>query len=243
MSLQSRLIARRKAFPWKARNSGFALVVVLALLVLILVAVLAYFSRTSLQRQISSSSAANAEVELLAQSAMATVLEDFATEIEAGSSPEDASFVEAEVRVKRPRWVLDAGLGRYVSPSMVPQRAGDGGIPAIVKASRRETPFFTIKPGYASPAGGPTQGITRASNVSTETPSRNGRRMDKQRWNVARFLTNDESTTFAVPDWIYVSRDGSNPTDLACIVHTRIGRRPKSGEHDEGAPFFRAESY
>jgi len=191
------------------RESGAALVFVLAMLVLVLTVVLAFFSRATLNRQIASASASNTKVQLIFQTAEAYVLDDFQREIEAGST--QVSPTNLSVQIHRPITLTNVGIGvtNTWAPSMVPQRVGDAGITNIVKISRGGRAFFTNGEGYTS------NGTTRASAISTTNASANGRFMTKDRWNLPKLMADSETNAFVAPDWIYIDRQGNTPTDFS----------------------------
>lgn len=183
---------------------GVALVIILAFLVLLVGVVLAFFARAMSERQVSNSSANQTKAEILAQGALDQILGDLKQEIADGST-------ESTI-----------GATTIYTPTsgtnMVPQLAGSsgtGGLENLVKRSAY---------GIAFSAGG----IQRAANVSTLSKSQNGRFIPPSRWNKPLLLpksdqsaTNDVDWTpvgatgagwASAPDWIYVARDGSNPT-------------------------------
>ncbi len=183
---------------------GVALVIILAFLVLLVGVVLAFFARAMSERQVSNSSANQTKAEILAQGALDQILGDLKQEIADGST-------EANI-----------GTSTIYTPTsgtnMVPQLAGSsgtGGMENLLKRSAYGIPFS---------AGG----IQRAANVSTLSKSQNGRFIPPARWNKPLLLpksdqsaTNDIDWTplgatgagwASAPDWIYVARDGSNPT-------------------------------
>lgn len=176
-------------------NQGFALVVILAFVVLLTVLVLAYFSYSSLQRQISSSSSSQATVDIFAQGAINTLVSDFKQEIYAGST--NSTYGTNTVSIP-------------LAPSnAAPVRVGtQTNLPNLVKRSAGGQAFFP---------GGPS----RASSVSSTMASRNGRSISLARWNQALLLPKADTNSvndltpvaaFAAPDWIYVNRGGGNPT-------------------------------
>ena len=203
--------ATKKAGSRKA--AGAALVLALAALVLILGITLAFFSRATLQRQISSSSASNAVVALLGQTALEVLQGDILHEIEAGSMPD--SLTNAKVNIRQPILLAASTFAAPAAASMSLQRVGDEGILNILKVSRASRPFFSSTDGYLTPAGKPKDGQTRASMISTGTLSANGRRVSPARWNRPQLMTGTEQTNkFKVPDWIYLDREGKNPTSF-----------------------------
>ena len=200
-------------------TSGSALLIVLAFLVLLSGVILAYFSRTLDQRRVSAMSATNTRATLLGESAIQLIIGDLLTEIEAGSDPDTLAAGNRTIlsRVMQPTMVSTAAPVRSVAPSIVPQRAASDAV-NIVKKSRAGIPFYTPEGWYADipvPKPNPIPGPTRASAVSTLSPSLNGRFVSAEDWKKPRLLTTAEETSFTPPDWIYLDRDGKNPTDFS----------------------------
>ena len=200
-------------FPNRARG-GFALVFALAMLVLLMTIVLAYFSNAMLHRQISVASAANLKVQLITKTAADLILDDFQHEIEAGSLADANSSLTMPVR--RPISLTSNGIGvtNMLAPSVVPQRIGDGGVTNIVKVSRSGLSFFTNGTGYRALTNRASDGLARASAISTTNTSANGRFLTKERWLAPKLMSDSETNAFTVPDWIYLNRKGETPTDF-----------------------------
>jgi len=197
-----------------------ALVFVLAMLVLILIMVTAFFSRTILHRQTSSVSASGVKGQALAQAASAFILDDIEHEIEAGSVEDP--MPNATVAIRQPITLTESGIPVPVAPSMAPQRVGDQELKNIVKVSRSGLPFFVSGTGYRALSTRPTSGAARASAISTSAPTRAGRFFSKDRWMLPQLMTATEETTFSVPDWIYLDREGKNPTDFSTTALTDL---------------------
>jgi len=174
---------------------GAALIIILAFIVLLTVLVVAYFSFSALQRQISQSVANQAAVKIFAQGAANTIVSDLKQEIAAGST----NYTFGTNQVYFPLSVTNA----------VPARVGTAdSLPNLVKRSASGLAFY---PG----------GTSRAAALSSTNASQNGRSLSSARWNAALLLpkADTNSTTslapisaFTAPDWILVARDGSNPT-------------------------------
>ena len=181
-----------------------ALVIILAFLVLLSGVVLAFFARAISERQVSNSSANQTKAEILAQGALDQILGDLKQEIADGST---------EATIGATTIYLPAS-----STNMAPQLAGSsgtGGMKSVVKRSGYGVAFSA-------------NGTPRAANVSTLSASQNSRFISPARWNKPLLLpksdqsaTNDIDWTpegatatgwASAPDWIYVSRNGSNPT-------------------------------
>jgi hypothetical protein len=167
------------SFPKNDRR-GVALVLVLAFVVLLASIIVAFFSRVQNEQQISRASANQTKVKLLADGAVDTVVGNLKQEIVAGST---LSSPAAGVTIYTPTQPKD----------MVPVRDSDldgkTGLENLVKVS-------TISGG-------------KATDAASES-----RKIDLKRWNKPLFVTptsdTDDSpaTTFPVPQWIYVQRDG-----------------------------------
>ncbi len=184
---------------------------VLAMLVLVLAIVLAFFSRAALNRQIASASTADTKVRLISQAAEGYILDDIQREIEAGSTT--VSPTNLSVQIRRPITLTNVGVGvtNTWAPSMVPQRAGVSGFTNIVKISRGGQPFFTNGPGYNA------TGTVRASAIPTTNASINGKFLTKDRWNLPKLMGDAETNSFVAPDWIYIDRQGNSPTNFSTL--------------------------
>ena len=196
-------------------RGGFALVFALAMLVLLMTIVLAYFSNAMLHRQIGVASAANLKVQLITKTAADLILDDFQHEIEAGSLADGNSSLTMPVRRPITLTANGTGVTNMLAPSVVPQRIGDGGVTNIVKVSRSGLSFFTSGSGYTNLANRASDGLARASAVSTTNTSANGRFLTKERWLAPKLVSDSETNAFTVPDWIYLNRKGETPTDFS----------------------------
>jgi hypothetical protein len=196
-------------------NSGVALVIVMLFMAIILVAVLAFFSQSILQRQISRSSGSLTAVEYLAQGGINATISDLKQEIIAGSTANTVTTGSTTTTLYYPTTNAPGFT------TMAPARVGsDPTLPNLIKTSAYGAPFYSGV-GY-SPAAYPPTG--RASNVSTISASSNGRSISLARWNLPLLLPkrNSQSSTdytptipFVAPNWIFVSRAGANPTTLS----------------------------
>ena len=205
---------------------GSALVIVLAFLVLMSGIILAYFSIATDQRKVSKASAAITMTSLAADAAGETIIGDLLGEIEAGSKPDFLADADPQIGIRAtpPVTVTTAAPARSIAPSMVPQLVASDAI-NIVKKSRSGLPFFTADGWYGpfpSPKPAPSPGPIRASSVSTSAPSLNGRSIVPARWAFPGLMTTSEAAAFVAPDWIYVDRDGKNPTDFSSSILAQL---------------------
>lgn len=198
---------------------GIALVLVLALLALITVLIVGFFSRSINNRQISDNYSSEVKADALARGAVEQILGDFRSEIAAGSTTGTTQISGTNYLTYFP-----------VSPwSAVPARTGTGNptLPNLVKISRSGQPFYANPVGltgtaYPNPPAVSGTGPSRAAlAVSSTSASVNGRSIPVARWNAPLLLPRlfVSSTTdltpiaaFTAPDWIYLDRSGTNPT-------------------------------
>ncbi|MEO0452553.1 MAG: hypothetical protein AAFY98_00265 [Verrucomicrobiota bacterium] len=204
----------------QSSRRGAALIIVLAMIVLLSGLILAFFSRSLLQMQISSSSSNQVKVDQFTQGALQQVIGDFIAEIQDPANNTDQSPYPAP----------NGGRTIYIPrnpENAVPQLSGvtladvynptqPTGLENLLKVSRSNVEFYPSGP-------------NRAAAASTATPSLNGRLFTPERWNKPLLMqaTSLSDLTpagnFPTPDWILVARDGSNPTTLAAAQWTNNG--------------------
>lgn len=215
------------------RESGVALIIVLAFVVLLSGLIIAYFSRATLSRQVSNSSAAQTKADVLAQSALQTVLGDLKQEMAAGSNadgtPTQAMYTDPNsgIRVFVPTTTVGqpavtavparSGVPAYMTPSQ--GALYNDPLANLLKRSDHNSSFFPGSTPY-NVAAYPT--VTRASDAPSDTASANGRYVSTARWNKGLLLSlktplasgsfpalpNDYTpdSSFKAPDWVVVTR-------------------------------------
>ena len=179
-------------------RDGYALIMTLALMLLIVLAVIAFLARAMTNRQIAFGSAALIRTEMAADLALQRTLADLQLEIKAGNVVDETNTLADYPRQRRTMvaW-RDNDLitnTTTASPLLRTSRSGQG---------FWEGDSSTYDPTIVPPA--------RASAVSTLTASANGRRLTWKRWLRPAYLKETEATPFenaGAPDWIYVLRDG-----------------------------------
>ncbi len=198
--------------------------ITLAFIVLVTVAILAFFSQTRATLIISRSVPARTAQELLAQSAIEATISDLRLEMLAGAETDAqrTDFGYLDPMTVRRRW------------AMVPARVVSTNVPAsgfatLVKQSLHGQPFYPgSNPASAYAAQGPAgaTGSLRASAVNTGTESPNGRMLSTNRWDSVGLTTSTLPAT-ALPDWIYVTRGGvpenAQSLDGAAVSDPSIG--------------------
>ena len=204
----------------RARDSarGVALIITLACVVLLTAVVVAYFSRTMSERQLSNSSLNGIRAELFAKSAADVIVSDLKQEIVNGSTALTVGATPNTSIVYTPS----------SAANMVPMRSGNpplsgttDPIPNLVRRSVRSDPMTA--PGVGS----------RASAVNSTTDiSANGRYVSAARWNQHYFIprqttgaTTDTTpvSAFTAPDWVLVKSD-TGPTVLTTPSASVVGR-------------------
>jgi hypothetical protein len=180
------------------REQAAALIIVLAFVVLLTGLVLAYFSRSTNERQLVQASFNDNGAGLLARSALDITVGDFKQEIVNGSTAASIPNVYYFPWTKTNGNPIDA---------IVPIRRGTtSDIPNLIRRSiRNDTGIWA---NWIS---------SRASAVSSTEASANGRSVSLTRWNSHYLIprdpsaTGDDSTpinTFQAPDWVIVTRNG-----------------------------------
>jgi len=209
------------------RQNGAALVIVLAFVVLLTALTVAYFSRTTADRQVAQSSFNQSNADQIAASGVSIILGDLRQEIINGSISPAPSFAPSP-----------AGTPYYVyaptsATNMVPKRSGTpsagAAIPNLVRRSVRNDSIAA--PGFPC----------RASAINSVTDSSaNGRSITLSRWNkhylIPKLITTggdastDPVTSFVPPDWVMVTAEQgaavltSPTTDSNGNAVTPVGR-------------------
>ena len=183
-------------------QSGAALIIVLAFVVIITGVIIAFFTRSIFNHQASNGSASQTKADLFAQGATDAIISDLQQEIIAGSS--NAGTAASPVYVpSSPTTAVPALSGSI---------AGMGA--NILKRSAGGVPFYA---GSSYSFSAPNRA---AIGLSSTIPSINGRAMTPGRWN-APLLVSSTAADFSpatsganllpIPDWILASRNGTNP--------------------------------
>src|SRR5882724_9307148 len=203
----------------RSSNKAAALIIVLAFVVLLTGLSLAYFSRTTTERQLAQPSYNDTSADLLARTALDIIVSDLKQEIVNGSSTVTPT----------------PGTTIYIptnAANMVPQQSGNvAGVPNLLRRSVRSD-TLSGNPGMPS----------RASAVnSQDNASANGRSVSSTRWNghylvPKKFTGTDDSIpidafTNATPDWVFVT--GQGPTVITAPNSSVIGRYAYA-VYDEG---------
>ncbi len=226
--------------PNRSSNKAAALIIVLAFVVLLTGLSLAYFSRTTTERQLAHSSYNDTSSDLMARNALDIVVGNFKQEIVNGSASPAPSF--------------GSGSNVYYvyNPSPSPAAAATwflngaemlAGVSNLIRRSVRNDQL-TGNPGLPS--------LASAVNSTTDA-SANGRSVTLARWNTHYLMPkgntgNDDSypksplgapfnpytpdpNGFTPPDWVFVT--GNGPTVITVPNPSVIGRYAYA-VYDEG---------
>ena len=207
--------------PRVRNRRGVALVIVLAFVVLLTGLIIAFFSRSILDRQISNSSVSRAKVNAFADGAADAIIGELKQEIVLGSSSNTITTGNVTTTLYTPL------APAYMLPQISGTTATVTGMPTnLLKRSAYDYNKNNPVPFYFGTNGAPNTTGTIAGgaiNVSSTIPSLNGRYFTPAYWNQHYLLPlqtgatdstpiNTGSTAFTPPDWVLVARDGSNPT-------------------------------
>lgn len=180
----------------KNTETGAALVIVLAFTVLITGLVIAYFTRTTSDRQLSRSSLANTAADALVRGALEIIVGDFRQEI------------------------LNAGVPS--STTIVPKRAGNSeDIPNLIRRSvRNDGLTFPAAATRASAVNSTTDASASGRSISA---ARWNKHYLVPRLNIGSTAIDTTPTpSFVGPDWVFVTPSG--PTVLTTPDLTTLGR-------------------
>ena len=206
--------------PTQSSNKAAALIIVLAFVVLLTGLSLAFFSRTTSERQLAHSSYNDTSAALLARSAVDIVIADLKQEILNGSGSPSPTASPVTLFVPTS------------NANMVPGRNNaEPTIPNLIRRSlRSETPL------WPDPNTGPAVGSRASAANSTSDVSANGRWVTLPRWN-SHYLVPKLNTTnggsdpittgynapsYWAPDWVFVTDQG--PAVIATPNSSVIGR-------------------
>ena len=231
MFVESRALA---SLQGGRRASGVALVVTLSLLVLVAVAVIAFFGRTATNQQITSSSANGVTAEVYATGTTEAIIASLQQEMVAGSLAAPAPTPVPSTDGKP--YIMPLTNPNAVEPSRslrsdsTISNLSAGTDPNalyfqfanLVKQSAYNVNTYSIPPAPGT-VGRSASGTAIASDVKTTTANPSGRSYDGTFWNQPRLVsvpsTGTNGTTDLeplVPYWVYTDRMGAPvlPGDL-----------------------------
>lgn len=214
-----------------ARSRGSALLLVLAFLLLLTALVIGFLTSSTLEDEFSSASLNQGKVDVVAQGAAASIISDLQQEIVAGSNsttvtPSIPTLATGYYYPNSPLTVIPAMVVPNYTPGGSTTIVGTG-MEDLVKISY-PTPFWPNNAYYNN-----TSGPNRASSISTTSNSLNNRSVTPARWNKPLLMAPTSTSNlapsasgFTAPDWIYVARDGSNPTTWSTTYAYNAGLPP-----------------
>src|SRR6266550_1510524 len=170
-------------------SKGAALIIVLALVVLATGLGLAYFSRTTTDRQLAQSSYHDTSADLLARSALDIVVGNFKQEI--------------------------INAGSVTTSNIQPQRSGDNAsIPNLIRRSVRTDPI--PPPGVSSLASSVSSTSASANGRSISTARWNSHYLVPLLNPTGTDST--PVSSFVAPDWVLLTAQGPNPAPAVNAV-------------------------
>lgn len=179
----------------KPQIAGMTLVIALAIIALLSVAIMAFFSQVTSNRLVETSRAKRAGTDVLARSAGDYVVGLFLKEI---TDPSNSKLATAN------NTIIYTPLARA---NILPARTL---VPAI---STTNSDFFNLLR-QSVPASD-----TNASDDNTADPAKNGRVVNANRWNLPALLSGSGFTiTDQLPHWIYVTGSGVSKAASAAAI-------------------------
>ena len=222
------------------RQRGIALVIVLSFVVLLTVAVVAYFSRTISERQVANDSYNGGKTDQLARSALDVIVSDFKQEIVNGSYPTTINGVTTY-------YPSSADGTTLLRANMLPQRSGNPGTPPFTSTNPDPIPNL-VRRSVANDTMASPGVASRASPVNSYTnASANGRLVSLARWNKHFLIPQKDATgskpdpvaSFNAPDWVMMTQEEGpvvlqSPTKDASGNTVTVTGRYAYAVYDEG---------
>ena len=193
-------------------HRGIAIVVVVSLMALLTVLVLGLLLLSSTNRNTANNDVAVRQADSIAKAATATLVSDIFAEFSADMPSTPASASDTVQRI----YPVSKASSMVPSKTLKdPALASSVDFRNLVKQSANGVSF--------AKSGTTNIGSSRASSVSTLTPSPDQRFISKDFWKRPSLFANTASLTDTqVPDWVYLTRDGSNPTTLSPTNKTSV---------------------
>jgi hypothetical protein len=197
-----------------------ALIITLAVLLLASAILLVFFNLSTLNRQLSFSSAGQYRADTVAHTALDTIVGDLRNEIVAGSTTYTTNSISIYVPT----------TNQTVEPYAI---TNSGSSPAflftnLVTQSTASSTFWSSTAGYYDP--NVPNPVRSAPGNNTLTPSLNGHYIAQSRWNKPGLLgdpgssstANNIPAAYVPPDWVMVTRNGA-VTNAGTITTTGVG--------------------
>ncbi|HSI84087.1 MAG: hypothetical protein ACAI35_16035 [Candidatus Methylacidiphilales bacterium] len=167
-------------------RQGIALVATLAMVAIVSLLLVAFVTMMQLDRSATQSYSQSVKAEHVAQGSVQLILNELQKEM-AKDAPPDLSY---------PDFPLYTNV---TSANLLPQRTGANvSMPNLVKVSTKAAPIFS---------GTLMSGTCKASEVSSVTPSQNGRFVSTTRWQkISLGAFPDDASA---PDWVLLTRGGA----------------------------------
>ncbi len=187
-----------------SRQSGIALIAVLAVIALVTFLIISYFSMTRFDLMVSDGYGKRISADELASGAADVLVQEFLNEIAAGSTIDQPNSPEPVFVPK-----FTAGEATRRSTRRVRSRQNS---PPPPKQPR--FPLFSggvpraSVPGYYDFSSIPSPQLS--SSVGTEAVTPSARGISKERWNKPLLMEPSEIASFTPPNWIYWTEQGPN---------------------------------
>lgn len=196
----------------RSRQRGIAIVVVISLMALLTVLVIGLLLLSSTNRNTANNDVAVRQADSIAKAATATLVSDIFAEFSADTPSTPASASDTAQRI----YPVSKASSMVPSKTLKdPALSNSVDFSNLVKQSASGVSFAKI--------GSTNAGAARASSISTITPGLDQRFLSREFWKKPILFANTANLTATqVPDWVYLTRDGSNPTTLSPANKTSV---------------------
>ena len=199
---------KKQRYP-SGKESGIALIITLALIVLVTVAAVAFFTRATSNRSVEASRANQILARQLAETGSDYTVGNFILEIVTNSTNNPVipgNYVPTN----------DMVPAQLVSSNILPTNLLSSTFVNLLRQS--------LPPTAGQVAASPNIPFetNASSNDSTANPSENGRLVDTNRWSAPQLIPGGFTSTNQLPNWIYINRDGTLTNAVTTNDYTNI---------------------
>jgi|GEM_PF-1246999 len=211
---------KKQRYP-SGKESGIALIITLALIVLVTVAAVAFFTRATSNRSVEASRANQILARQLAETGSDYTVGNFILEIVTNSTNNPVipgNYVPTN----------DMVPAQLVSSNILPTNLLSSTFVNLLRQS--------LPPTAGQVAASPNIPFetNASSNDSTANPSENGRLVDTNRWSAPQLIPGGFTSTNQLPNWIYINRDGTLTNAVTTNDYTNIIGRFAYNAYDIG---------
>lgn len=201
-----------KSARFSFRRGGFALVSVLAIIIVLTIVIVAFVTQSRLELASSASFSNTVAANKLSHQASDNIIAGLLSEMEAGSSNVSHYGADSAYAYYDPRTRAD----------IAPKKD------SFATANTTNAPTLLRSSGPQEFYPGAGDAVAKASDVRTDQPSAEGRSISAERWNLPEFIAAAQAASVVPPNWVYVTRCG--PVTNSASYNPAYGRSFENGE-------------